>query len=54
MASADSKIASVDTVFSELCSQPLVRGVGLGHYKQARGILVDAVDNPGARDPSNA
>jgi hypothetical protein len=41
-------------VVGELPGQPFVRDIGLGHDQQARGILVDAMDDPRPRDAADA
>ena len=49
-----SHITAIDAVLHELSGQPLMRGIGLGDHEQPGRILVDPVDNPGARDSTDA
>ena len=45
---AERPVAALDAVIGELPGQPVMRGVRLRDDEEARGVLVDPVDDPGA------
>lgn len=53
-AGGDAAIGALDGMVGELPRQPFVRHVRLGHDQQARGILVDTMDDPGPRHAADA
>ena len=46
-AANDGKIGALDRMVGELRGQAFMGAVGLGHDEQARGVLVDPVDDAG-------